>query len=82
MIMKIKPGNMKIFNFQSAYPNDVTKMHVPGHAGYGEFPSPAISMNCIAIYINSMELLVACMRFNIVCMNYGEQFAFNPFSLF
>jgi hypothetical protein len=43
--------------------------------GMGNSRLPAISMNCIAIYVNSMELLVACMRFNIVCMHYGEQFA-------
>jgi hypothetical protein len=32
-------------------------MHVPGHAGYGEFPS---SSNIHELY-----------RFNIVCMHYG-----------
>jgi hypothetical protein len=48
-------------------------MRVPSMAGYEEFPSS--SNICITIYINSTELLVVCMRFNIVCMHYGEQFA-------
>jgi hypothetical protein len=65
-------------------------VRVPGRAGYkmmslkcvypamlgmGNSHLPAISTNCIAIYINSTELLIVCMRFNIVCMHYGEQFA-------
>jgi hypothetical protein len=61
---------------QGRVQNEVNEMCVPGHAGYGEFPSSSnISMNYITIYINYTELLVVCMHFNIICMHYGEQFA-------
>jgi hypothetical protein len=54
---------------QGRVQNDVAKMRM------GNSRLPAISTNCIAIYINSTEQLVVCMHFNIVCMHYGEQFA-------
>jgi hypothetical protein len=42
---------------------------------HGEFPSSRDIYKLIATYINSAELLVICMSFNIVCRHYGEQFA-------
>jgi hypothetical protein len=46
------------------------KCTYPAMPGLGNSCLPAISTNCIAIYINSMELLAVC----IVCMHFGEQF--------
>jgi hypothetical protein len=45
------------------------KCTYPAMPGMGNSHLPAISTNCIAIYINSTELLV-CIRFNIICMHY------------
>jgi hypothetical protein len=58
---------------RAEYKNMTIKCVYPAMLGIGNSRLPAISTNCIAIYINSTELLVVCMRFNIVCMVNGEQ---------
>jgi hypothetical protein len=46
-------------------------MRVPG---YGEFLSSSNIHELYRHLLILLELLVVCMRFNIVCMHYGEQF--------